>query len=755
MLFVHYGHWTVRAGTPQQESQSSGLPHSSAVIKRETRLVLVDAVVTDKKGNYIRDLKQKDFRVFEDNKEQAISTFSAGEQGGTGESERNRYLVLFFDNASMQIPDQIQARAAAAKFIDASAGPDKLMAVVNFGGTMRIVQNFTANAERLHAAVESAKTSFVDSNPASPPDGIEIASAGLTSLRNTEGEYSARTMLLAVRSLAKDLRGVPGRKMLILFSSGFALTPENESELTATIDACNKANVAVYPLDARGLVSGVPGGSAQLRWDYQIVPALWRSPAPYQMDSEQPRVVLASYSPVEMFSQQGGGQGGGRGGGGGGRGGGGGSGGGSGGSGGGSGGGTGGHGGPPAPGPPPGGMPNLNNPFSNQYSQSRNLLPQFPTSVATNQQILAALADGTGGFTIFNTNDLLGGLNRIGREQSQFYILGYAPKESPQGSCHTLKVRLMQGGMNVRSRSGYCNVRMENPLEGKPVEKQLEIHAEGNEAGTIHGNLQAPYFYTGPNLARVNLAMEILPETFHFAKDKGKFHAAVDVLGIASRPDGSVGARFSDTVNFDLDKEEWGQFSKTPYRYQNQFEAAPGEYKLTVVLSAGGDAFGKFEAPLKIDTFDGKHMSLSGLVLSNSTQRIADGGGGVDALLLADRTPLIVHGFQITPSGSNRFHRSDTVVLYTEIYEPLLKSDDPPRVGFAYHIYERESGKEIFFSGVIPAEQYMQKGSPVIPSGVTLNVKDLPSGAYRVVLQAADSANNHAPNREVEFEIAE
>ena len=42
-------------------------PPGTATIRTETRLVLVDAVVTDKKGNYIRDLEMKDFEVQEDN----------------------------------------------------------------------------------------------------------------------------------------------------------------------------------------------------------------------------------------------------------------------------------------------------------------------------------------------------------------------------------------------------------------------------------------------------------------------------------------------------------------------------------------------------------------------------------------------------------------------------------------------------------------------------------------------------------------
>src|ERR1700686_4134623 len=62
------------------------------VIRVETRLVLVDTVVTDKKGNYIRDLTQKDFKVWEDGKEQNITSFSFEESAGTTKAQP-RYLV--------------------------------------------------------------------------------------------------------------------------------------------------------------------------------------------------------------------------------------------------------------------------------------------------------------------------------------------------------------------------------------------------------------------------------------------------------------------------------------------------------------------------------------------------------------------------------------------------------------------------------------------------------------------------------------
>ena len=744
------------------------------MIKKESKLVLVDSVVTDKKGNYIHDLTQNDFKVFEDNKEQAVSSFSTGSDVAMQANAQRHYLILFFDNSTMGPPEQIQARGAAAKFIAANSGPDRLMAVVDFGGSLRIVQNFTANPDVLRAAVAGVKSSSVDPNAPAPDVPVTVASTGLSSfgssLGNAAADFGARSMLLAVRSLAKNLRAIPGRKMVVLFSGGFPLTQENQSELTATIDACNKSNVAVYALDARGLAAPTPGGSAIRRTTPGKIHAV-SNHAPDGKASSRPRLLLAAYPAMAMPDPQrpggggggtgGGGTGGGTGGGGrgsGGTGAGGTGGGGKGGTGGGTGGG--GKGGPSGGSTGGGSRGGTNNPYSNNYNNSpfnqpRTIVPAFPPSASTNQQILAALAEGTGGFTIFNTNDLLGGLERIGREQNEFYILGYVPTDTPEGSCHTLKVKLNHGGLNVRARTGYCNTRSANALEGKPLEKQLESHAVGSQAGSIHGVLEAPYFYTAPETARVNLAMEIPADTFQFNKDKGKYHANLNVLGIAYRADGTVGAKFSDTVNLDLEKDDWKEFTKLPYHYENQFDATPGAYKLTVVLSAGGDAFGKFESPLAIDPYDGKHFSLSGVALTNSAQRLNDIPTGLDSVLLEDRTPLVVKGMQIVPSGSNRFKHTDTVVLYAEVYEPLLTSATPPMVAFAYRIFERATNKQIFFTDIIRADDFIQKGNSVIPIGLKVKVDDLKPGSYRVVMQAVDSAKNHAPDRTVDFDIAE
>lgn len=434
------------------------------VIRTETKLVLVDAVVTDKKGNYVHDLESKDFRVYEDNKEQKVTSFSF-EAGPTTPSDlQKHYLVLFFDNSTMDFGDQAHARQAATQFIDANAGPSRWISIVNFGGALQVAQNFTNDKQRLKNVVNGIKFSTVNPN----------SSDGATAQINAQvAGFGARDVLYALKDLAKGLSSVPGRKTLVLITGGFPITPEILSEATAVISACNKSNVAIYPIDVRGLVAGTPIAQSQ--------------------PDSRPRFVLASYHPARMAGgmaffvpQHGPGGGGGHPGGGGG--------------GGPVGGGGGGRGptvggnpgggrGPTGPsggrtGGPPAANPLGNNaPWMNPNNQARMIIPQLPESTAVNQNIMFMLAGGTGGFVIHETNDLIGGLNKIGKEQDEYYLLGYTPPDSEEGSCHTLKVKVDHGGMEVRARTGYCNSKPQDLLAGDAEGKTLEARASSRTPG--------------------------------------------------------------------------------------------------------------------------------------------------------------------------------------------------------------------------------------------------------------------------------
>jgi VWFA-related protein len=757
------------AGAVAQAQQPGAPAASQTVIRTETRLVLVDTVVTDKKGAYIHDLVLKDFRVWEDNKEQAIKSFSFEADPASPSSSQKRYLVLFFDNSTMNPGDQIRARQAAARFIDNNAGPNRLMAVVNFGGAVQIAQNFTADADRLKQVVSGVKSSAVSPN-------AEVASIGMPRLGRGAADYGARSVVLALRSLAKNLADIPGRKTLILFTAGFPLNSEIRSEVTAAIDACNKANVAIYPIDVRGLVGGL---------DMSAPHGLVVQPRPAGVRLGFGFLQAASFvasSPEWEPPQTGAGgsrggatTGGTPGGGSGSR----------------TGGGATGGGAPVgrtttggsttggnttggrtsgttttggnttgtrgASTPTGGGNSNTMVPGqayrTNPFNLPRQIVPQVPFSATANQDVLYMLAEGTGGFVIVNTNDLLGGLERIGKELNEYYILAYTPQESPEGSCHTLRVKVDRGGTEVRARSGYCNVKPVDLLAGNRVEQDLENRATGSQPGSVTAAMEIPFFYTSPNTARVDVAIEIPSESLKFEKVKGKLHSEVNVLGIAYKLDGAVAARFSDTVKLDLENQkELAVFRQKPLHYENQFDVASGQYSFKVVFSSGGESFGKLEQPLVVEPNDGNQFGLSGLALSKEVHKVADLETALDTELLEGRSPLVALGLQFTPTGANRFKTTDPATMYLEIYEPLLVGGNPPKVGVELRLVDRKTGERKVDSGVVEVANFMHAGNPVIPVGLRLPVASLAAGSYRAELTASDSAGKSVV-RSADFEI--
>jgi len=146
-----------------------------------------------------------------------------------------------------------------------------------------------------------------------------------------------------------------------------------------------------------------------------------------------------------------------------------------------------------------------------------------------------------------------------------------------------------------------------------------------------------------------------------------------------------------------------------------------------VVLSSGGDNFAKFETPLKIDAYDGKKFTLGGVVLSKTIQPVDQIPTDVDATLLEDRTPMIVKGMQITPAANYSFKQSDRVVIYSQVYAPLLTTDATAarRRGLQHSRCFQQTS---VLSGPIALEEYVQKGNAVVPFGLMVQVKDLPPG---------------------------
>ncbi len=681
-------------------SQSTG----DGVIRAESRLVLVDAVVTDKKGAYITDLTQKDFHVSEDGKEQPIKTFGFA---ATPEGKaRQQYVALVFDNR-MQPADEARARDAASKLVAANNGPDKFFAVINFGGILRVTQNFTSDPELLMPAIQGKYLGLSG----------RLASLSSDDVTQVESDFSAGSVLQGLRSLAKGMSRIQGRKSVIFITSGFALSANRYYELQSAIDACNKANVAVYPLDARGLQSGGKGAdTGDLRPPASIQTPQWTDGVYHPGGHASLRP--ASFDPAPPQK-----------------------------------------GGAPASGGAAQPRPGMLGTYIPQNTPSVRR-PSVPVADVTRNlsdthSVLYALADGTGGFVILNTNDIVGGMQRITQEQSAYYMLGYVPMPAEEGSCHRLKVKVDRGGMVVRSRNSYCTVKPLDLLAGDPVLKQLEAQLDQAKTGPSQMTVAAPFFYTAANVARVNLAIDVPEAVLKLEGSGGKFHKDLNILGVAYKQDGSVAARFSDSVNLQFDKKQLDNLRNAPYHYEKQFRIASGEYTLKLVLAAGAEVLARAEMPLTIEPYDSKKLSLSAVALTNQLVDLQTHPAVADEAMLQDKTLLIYDGVQFVPSAVRHFKRTDSTLMYIEIYEPQLV--DQPTAGVSiqlrYQVLDLNTGATVMDTGLFTPKAAARPGYPVVPVGLKLMADRLQPGSYRVVVQARNGAGQMSPVRSANFDV--
>ncbi len=278
-----------QSGQPQARPQSDNF-----VLKANAELVLTNIIVRDSKtGEFVRGLKQSDFNVYENGKQQQISSFdfqsvemamplneatiSGLAAGGSGndnkaavvarpeELRNHRLIVMFFDLTSMQPEDLDRSVTAARDFLTNKMQVSDLVALVSLGDTLKVDQDFTSDKKTLanevgiyngtegqgFAGGANSGTNQVEDSTGYTPDESEYNDV------NTDRE------LFALRAISKSLEKITEKKSLLYFSGGISRDGiENQASLRSAINAAVRANLAIYSVDTRGLQAISPLGDA-------------------------------------------------------------------------------------------------------------------------------------------------------------------------------------------------------------------------------------------------------------------------------------------------------------------------------------------------------------------------------------------------------------------------------------------------------------------------------------------------------------
>ena len=277
---------------PTQPPQSKQPPPA---IRATTRLVQVSVLVHDKHGNPITDLTKDDFVVLDEKKSQEIRIFSVEtnqvpahappllppdtytnriqERGNVPTS----ITVILFDGLNTEITDQAYAKKQVVKFIQTQVHPQDRVAIYSMGRNLRVLHDFTSDSSSLLAALAAyrgAETPLIDASNAQVSDNpVPSVAAFLNEAYQREANYFIKDRvhrtLDALTAIANHVGTLPGRKNLIWvsgsfpFSIGYDNIEANTSDakelfandIETAARALTNADLAVYPVDARGLMT--------------------------------------------------------------------------------------------------------------------------------------------------------------------------------------------------------------------------------------------------------------------------------------------------------------------------------------------------------------------------------------------------------------------------------------------------------------------------------------------------------------------
>jgi len=295
------------------------IPASAVTLRTQVEIVEVPVVVRDRRHQAVGGLHQSDFSVYDSGKKQEITGFSVetfvpgGNPVPAASPATNarpsvsqpanqpkptsaaRYVVICFDDIATEGASLILAKKAARQFVTTALAPGDRVAVVTTAFLART--EFTADIPTLLALIEKVQPNShfsddvgMDCPPIKAYEAYLISNHRDSALLQAKvAEYMAcaggavpnasqtviaksnaiwerarensKNTLRAIDDLVTSLASAPGRRMILLASSGF-LTGNLETDEGELITKALHAGVVINALSARGLYAVVPGGDA-------------------------------------------------------------------------------------------------------------------------------------------------------------------------------------------------------------------------------------------------------------------------------------------------------------------------------------------------------------------------------------------------------------------------------------------------------------------------------------------------------------
>jgi VWFA-related protein len=505
--------------------QSQAVVHSDQVLRTNTRLVVVDVVATDNRGELIGDLKPGDVTMLEDGKAQKISSFTFHPPGKTEVAisshlpanvitnapafQSSSLNVMLLDTLNGDFAGQSYVKDQLLKYLSRAelAHP---VAVFAMESHLVMLHDFTTDPMALKSSVEKFKTParFISGETAG-----SRASAFTTFGDSHTSERDIATTLNQLNALAKTLAGYPGRKNLIWLSEGFPLNlfPDITNKASSGSIPSPKGAAQVQPSNA-GMGGGLVGGSISNGMEgpgsgaYKDYAAMVKKVSDALMKA-QVAIYVVDAGAIGKDERM------------------------------------------------------------------------------ASHSTMNDMAERTGGKAFIGTNDLAGSMSSSVDDGSTYYTVEYYPDNKKwDGQFRTIQVKSNRAGVKLRYRQGYYALDMEkvNAENSDAVAENFSRSLELDAPAATQIVFQAQVVPPSANSKKVMVTFHIDPGTLAFQhKDGGMESARMSCTVWAYGKDKDKPTMSSGTVNANLKAGEFQQMMQQHFLpCDRELDLKPGAYTL-------------------------------------------------------------------------------------------------------------------------------------------------------------------------------
>jgi VWFA-related protein len=701
------------------DSVPSQKPPEGDVVRITTNLVQVDAVITDKNGKPITDLKPEELQLFEDYRARKITHFTYIGAATTDAAPPSKSIVrdnkmsgvppnrlrpedvrrtiaLVVDDLGLSFQSTHYVRRALKQFVDDQMQAGDLVAIVRTSGGIGALQQFTSDRRQLYAAIDHIKwyaggrMGMGAFGPATPGKFGDEIDKKIKELEEFRSDLLSVGTLGAISYVIRGLSDLPGRKSILLISDGFKImnreplsgTSRNDrtlQRLQQLIDQTSRASVVINTINATGLQA-----LSSLRAEDSLADA-------------------------------------------------------------------------------------RNSSGARTGDQVEQALRDRGNDAFDLQSGLDYLADETGGMAIHNSNDLAGSIKKVINEKG-YYLIGYRPDQTtfdPKTGRHTfhhlsLKV-LRPGKFNVRMRDGFYGAVSDN--------RSTPASASGARQQILQA-LISPFGSAGVPISLTSLfgndakAGSFMRSLLHvdgsaltFTHEPDDWHQAqFDVVAVTLGEDGNIVDQVSRVDRLRVRGEAYQRVLKVGFVYMLTVPIKkPGAYQLRVALrDQASERVGSSSQFVDVPDMKKRRLEISGILLSATPPATTPSQTPIPTdQLQANQTDLS----NLDPANSaavRQFRQGETMRYSYVIYNPHLDpATQQPQLQTQVRIFR--DGQPVFTGRV---QRFTLNNPPDISrlsaaSAIQLR-GDMPPGEYflQVIVTDLLAGDKYATtSRWVDFKI--